>query len=787
MKKIRNIFIIFFTLIIALPHLTNALTMSVSASHFNEGTVIGGDCSKSKKFKGSGEMGNPPSNTQSKATSISGTCSSSGATSASCSRGNIMTGGNYSESGTAIATYRTYMASSIKTETANGSDSTYINANTIDQSPTIACTFSEYTSGTVVNNCAKSSDRISARFNVTDNGCAGARDQVFSGSNGTIQGTSEDKLGNVGRTCIKYYSTDDTVDSCKVTGYSTQACVNHDVTAYVSGTDSCAGIASAPDLTFSDSYVNKTSTCKDKLGNTKSVTTSVTNIDKIAPDCGSLSYQNPGSSYCTRSNVQFTFGCSDNDGRCGNCTSNSYSAWTNGYSGSLTIADTAGNTTTCSMNNAYYDGTAPAITITYGNHDYINADNYTSDSAVTVYLRATDSGNCNGGAGAGINRVCYKLSGATTKGETCVSGSNTSFNITAEGITTITAWTFDNARDNNNGSFTYTTGNRSSDVSRSVYIDRTKPDLTLTTSYDGKWTNKPIITNISTADKAYSDGSHSGVKDIEYYFSISSNPSDIWGAENKNRPASGNNVPVNSYGIATPVGTKASNGTDAAGKGTYTGSISTPQGDKTLSDMIYIHVRSCDRAMTSNSVPAPNCTTKVLGPYYYDEKTDDLIITANNNSHNWTNQLVLTFTVTEQAVSSPMASAGDRKTSGIDRMELYYDVDYVHEQDTLSNAIYPSSFDNNKLNCSSSNDHLMGSGSNSKTCTYTIDFNDLRNDPDTGSSKVMEEGNRFIKVRVYDVAQNYTEKSFGPYRFDITKNKLSNIKFSGQEGLFVEN
>ena len=191
--------------------------------------------------------------------------------------------------------------------------------------------------------------------------------------------------------------------------------------------------------------------------------------------------------------------------------------------------------------------------------------------------------------------------------------------------------------------------------------------------------------------------------------------------------------------------------------------------------------------MTSNSVPAPNCTTKVLGPYYYDEKTDDLIITANNNSHNWTNQLVLTFTVTEQAVSSPMASAGDRKTSGIDRMELYYDVDYVHEQDTLSNAIYPSSFDNNKLNCSSSNDHLMGSGSNSKTCTYTIDFNDLRNDPDTGSSKVMEEGNRFIKVRVYDVAQNYTEKSFGPYRFDITKNKLSNIKFSGQEGLFVEN
>ena len=80
----------------------------------------------------------------------------------------------------------------------------------------------------------------------------------------------------------------------------------------------------------------------------------------------------------------------------------------------------------------------------------------------------------------------------------------------------------------------------------------------------------------------------------------------------------------------------------------------------------------------------------------------------------------------------------------------------------------------------------MGNGVNSKTCTYTIDFNDLRNDPDTGTSKVMEEGNRFINVRVYDVAQNYTEKSFGPYRFDITKNKLSNIKFSGQEGLFVE-
>ena len=693
--------------------------------------------------------------------------------------------GSYNVSGGGQVFFESAMASNRRVEGPySDSGKGYFN---VDNSGPRACGGASVVSGSIVNGCAKSNTQISVKFsNIGDVGCAGANAQTFKGSGGSVSGTSKDKLGNAGATCSYSYKTDDTVDSCKVTGYSTQACVNHDVTAYVSGTDSCAGIASAPDLTFSDSYVNKTSTCKDKLGNTKSVTTSVTNIDKIAPDCGSLSYQNPGSSYCTRSNVQFTFGCSDNDGRCGNCTSNSYSAWTNGYSGSLTIADTAGNTTTCSMNNAYYDGTAPAITITYGNHDYINADNYTSDSAVTVYLRATDSGNCNGGAGAGINRVCYKLSGATTKGETCVSGSNTSFNITAEGITTITAWTFDNARDNNNGSFTYTTGNRSSDVSRSVYIDRTKPDLTLTTSYDGKWTNKPIITNISTADKAYTDGSHSGVKDIEYYFSISSNPSDIWGAENKNRPASGNNVPVNSYGIATPVGTKASNGTDGAGKGTYTGSISTPQGDKTLSDMIYIHVRSCDRAMTSNSVPAPNCTTKVLGPYYYDEKTDDLIITADNNSHNWTNQLVLTFTVNEQATSSPMSSAGDRKTSGIDRMELYYDVDYVHEQDTLSNAIYPSSFDNNKLNCSSSSNHLMGNGVNSKTCTYTIDFNDLRNDPDTGTSKVMEEGNRFIKVRVYDVAQNYTEKSFGPYRFDITKNKLSNIKFSGQEGLFVE-
>ena len=144
------------------------------------------------------------------------------------------------------------------------------------------------------------------------------------------------------------------------------------------------------------------------------------------------------------------------------------------------------------------------------------------------------------------------------------------------------------------------------------------------------------------------------------------------------------------------------------------------------------------------------------------------------DNHDWTNKLVIAFSAYEHMQDSEVHT-GKKANSGVDKIEFYYDRNYNHETATLNKSTH-TVLDNYRQDCAGE-----------KVCSYYLDFNSLSNYPDNNSYTVMEEGNRFIRVRAYDVAGNVQDFYFGPYRFDITPNTISNIEFSGQTGTMIDN
>ncbi|WP_010496568.1 OmpL47-type beta-barrel domain-containing protein, partial [Paenibacillus elgii] len=173
-------------------------------------------------------------------------------------------------------------------------------------------------------------------------------------------------------------------------------------------------------------------------------------------------------------------------------------AWTT-YTGLVTITaegqttvsartiDNAGNISSVGTAVVSIDKTAPtAPVVSPATLQWTSAPNV----AVTI-TGGTDSG------GSGMNRTEYSLTGATTLGWTTYTGP---LSITAEGQTTVSARTVDNA------------GNRSIIASTVVKIDRTAPTAPTLSASAGSWTNSDVTVTITGG----TDSGGSGVNRTEY-------------------------------------------------------------------------------------------------------------------------------------------------------------------------------------------------------------------------------------------------------------------------------
>lgn len=494
-----------------------------------------------------------------------------------------------------------------------------------------------------------------------------------------------------------------------------------------------------------------TFTCKDKAGNVgASEERTVTNIDKLKPVCGSVTAKNANFYYNTA--YQVNVPCTDQDktssyGKSG-CKKSTYTASTD-VSGnySVKIYDNAGNETTCSGNKNLTDTSKPTVTIKLetGQEGYNSNTHFTSNSTVKATISATDSGK------AGINKVCYKLSGATSKGETCVAASSTTITISNAGNTTITAYAYDNAYDYNGGSPKWN-GNKSNDATKTVYIDRTAPVVNFTTTVSKEWSNVPPTATFTASD------SQAGLYTVRSAWAPTTNSTEAFNNYSdtiKNHSASGN-----AFSHTAPK-------------------------DTDISGEVYFHVEVCDNAYALYNNHQPNCTNSRLGPFKYDiinppvpeppgiDENDDGTPDSEAGSVDWTHVLKnLVFTGKNTNVSVP--------ESGVAKINLYFDNNNPHTNTNINKATFNGQPDLVKV-CSTDKT------SNKPTvCRYSINFASLKSDPvQSGEGGPATEGVRFIKVEVYDLAGNKSSKVYGPFKWDTTKSKFtSNVTVSGTDGKF---
>ena len=173
----------------------------------------------------------------------------------------------------------------------------------------------------------------------------------------------------------------------------TNGSVTVTVTCSDSGGSGCAQSTYTKTVTENESG---TITITDNAGNTADISYSVTNIDTTAP-AGSVSYS-PDLSIDTNSNVTVTVTCSDSGGS--GCTDPLQNEWTydsdnnsisqtfsENTSGSVTIADSAGNTADISYSVTNIDTTAPTGSVSYSPDLSID-----TNSNVTVTVTCSDSG-----------------------------------------------------------------------------------------------------------------------------------------------------------------------------------------------------------------------------------------------------------------------------------------------------------------------------------------------------------------------------------------------------------
>ncbi len=255
--------------------------------------------------------------------------------------------------------------------------------------------------------------------------------------------------------------------------------LNEDGTQRVGWTDYSTTLTIDSNCTIEARIIDNT----NQIGTTKSY--KVTNIDKVAPNQASATVSSGtlGSNSWYKSNItiRVTAGTDNLSGvnrvtyslsgatTKGETTITSGGTFTITANGTTTITvytyDNAGNKSAAKTLSVKKDSSVPTqagVSITSGTP----GENgwYKSNIGIRV-TQGTDSG------GSGVNRVVYALSGAMSKGETTISNGGT-FSVTAEGTTTITVYTYDNA------------GNKSAAKTLTVKKDTVAP------TYSGvSWTN----------------------------------------------------------------------------------------------------------------------------------------------------------------------------------------------------------------------------------------------------------------------------------------------------------
>lgn len=536
------------------------------------------------------------------------------------------------------------------------------------------------------------------------------------------------------------YCYDDQKPTCKLT-LSTTEWTNKDVSVSRTCSDGgCSGCSSSNGVvgTHSTNGTKGGYACKDKAGNDAGLKyITISNIDKLKPVCGTVTASN--GNYYYNTGYQVKVPCSDqaatsDNGKSG-CKKDAYTVTTDTAGKySVKIYDKAGNETTCSGTSNLIDTSKPTVTITLesGHEGYNSNTHYTSNATVTATISATDSGN------AGIKKVCYTLSGATSKSETCVNGSSTTVTISNNGNTTITAYAYDNAYNYNGGSPTWN-GNKSDNKTKIVYIDRTAPTVNFTTTPSTQWSNKAPTATFTASDSA------AGLYTVQT----------VWA------PTSDSSVAFSTYASSVKSHSVSANAFS-----------STASNNASVSGNIYLHVKVCDNAFAKNNNHQPNCTTKQQGPFKYDI-TNESTFEASAESVDWTHVLKdLTFKATNDTLGNGR--------SGLATINLYFDNNYPHTNTTKGNAKFNT---NPNVSKTCATDKTKDTPT---TCTFAIDFAALKSDPvKSGEGGAVTEGVRFIKVEVVDLAGNKKSKVFGPYKWDTTKSKFeSNLTANGTPGKF---
>lgn len=596
------------------------------------------------------------------------------------------------------------------------------------------------------------------------------------------------------RDCSATFKFDGTAPGCS-SSYVNNGWTNQNV--YVQGycSDGESGCAGSPSGWATEENQSVTLTCKDNVGNTRNTTTTVTNIDKTPPSCGAVSATRPTGGGWTKDPIPVNVGCWDSKS---GCTQSSYTQMINGGWGTIGIADNAANTSSCNVSYDFFDGTAPSIQIKLDAPHEINSIEYqTSDNQVTVSISAADNQS-------GVDRTCYELVGATVKAPQCFAGSRIpDFNLTNDGKTIVKAWAFDKSYSYSNG-YVYnpTTGGNRADASRDVYFDRIKPNATtelqkaawlqslnydVTNTSETNWTNVPPLVQANTEDTPINKGttyeSRSGMGTVEWVWGLTNDPTKIWNSVDANRIYTDSNADGDTVPTIAMKGVYRISQVQATRVNAWNPQNSLPSSPE-LNDTVYLHARACDRAVGNYSHKQPNCSTAVIGPFKFDDIPPTLSeIFAKDNlgndlsQHDWTNKLSIEFTGVEEEplrdVSHPLGNTL-RDTSGLDQMQLYYDTNSPHPSTLVKDETRYGNVDN------------YGTCESAKICSYKINFNDLKNSPNNNTSKVMTEGTRYVKTRVKDVAGNYTDKIFGPYRFDITGPTVTGgIEVTGEQGYFI--
>lgn len=482
--------------------------------------------------------------------------------------------------------------------------------------------------------------------------------------------------------------------------------------------------------------------CYDSCGNSRTVGVNVNRIDRTAPSCGTV--KTPSGSYYYKTSFKVSAGCKDSQS---GCTKGTYTETKTTSSGSITIKDKVGWTKTCNYSGVKLDKTKPSTTISYGSgYGSLDEKYQSSDGQVPVVISAKDNA-------AGIDRVCYRMSGAQSQGDTCVKGSSTTVYVKNAGTTTITAWSYDKARDypepGGSGSYNSSTGgNKSDSVSKKVWIDRTAPTISFSSNNDGyTWKNTATPVSVTIKD------SGSGVGGYRYYWSTSSSDAYDEGTA-LYRGSSGNIVAADTSGswINNKVFTE------------------THPTNSAHNDVIYLHVKACDRSFNNN-----NCSTATykVGIHFDNMKPNKPAV--DKSSQEWVNKFQLTIRTNENVQSG-------KKNSGLNTIYTYWDVNPNHKEDGYSTG-------NSSFGGTASLTNAHPGNSYVASYNWTLDFANLKNKLRNGGESSVgaaAEGSRFIKIQVSDIAGNYSDYLVtGPYKWDTSKPNTKIDDIFGDERTFL--